>query len=58
MFKNKKYFKKYMGNCSNCKFCTEQNNDTLINSIKISTNSILADYSQSTPTFSICCYKS
>ena len=47
-----------MGNCSNCKFCSEQSNDSLNNSIKISRNSILGNYSQITPTYSICCYKS
>ena len=46
-----------MGNCSNCTFCTEQDNDeSLENSLKISTNSILG-HSQTTPSNSICCCK-
>ena len=46
-----------MGNCSNCTFCAEQDNDdSLDNSLKISTNSILG-HSQTTPSNSICCCK-
>ena len=46
-----------MGNCSNCKFCTDLENDSINSSIKISTNSILGGHSQTTPTNSICCCK-
>ncbi len=46
-----------MGNCSNCKFCTEPDNDSLNNSIKVSSDSILGGYSQITPSNSICCCK-
>ena len=46
-----------MGNCSNCKFCTDPENDSINNSIKISTNSILGGQSLTTPINSICCCK-
>ena len=46
-----------MGNCSNCAFCTEDENNSLENSLKISKDSILGFYSQSTPKDTICCCK-
>ena len=46
-----------MGNCNNCKFCNETDNDSIDSSLKISPNSILGEYSQMTPTTSICCCK-
>ena len=46
-----------MGNCTNCSFCNEADEDSINNSIRISTNSILGQMTQPTPTTSICCYK-
>ena len=46
-----------MGNCSNCKFCTEQDNDSIDSSLKFSSHSILGEYSKITPTNTICCCK-
>ena len=46
-----------MGNCSNCKFCTDLENGSIDSSLKISTNSILGGHSLTTPTNSICCCK-
>ena len=46
-----------MGNCSNCKFCTEQDNDSIDSSLQFSSHSILGEYSKITPTNTICCCK-
>ena len=44
-----------MGNCSYCSYCNDHENESINNSIRISTNSILGQYSQSTPSNSMCC---
>ena len=46
-----------MGNCTNCSFCNEADEDSINNSIRMSTNSILGQMTQPTPTTSMCCYK-
>ena len=46
-----------MGNCKNCKFCNEQDNDSINTSLKISSDTILGDYSKHTPNNSLCCCK-
>ena len=46
-----------MGNCKNCKFCNEQDNDSINTSLKISSDTILGDYSKHTPSNSLCCCK-
>ena len=42
-----------MGNCQNCKFCTEQDKDSINTSLKLSSDAILGDYSKLTPGSSI-----
>lgn len=44
-----------MGNCSYCSYCNDHENESINNSIRMSTNSILGQYSQSTPSNSMCC---
>lgn len=46
-----------MGNCTNCSFCNEPDEDSINNSLRISTNSILGQLTQPTPSTSICCCK-
>ena len=46
-----------MGNCTNCSFCNDPDEDSINNSIRMSTHSILGQLTQPTPTASMCCYK-
>ena len=44
-----------MGNCSSCTFCTDTDNDSLNNSLRVSTNSYLGQYIKETPSDTLCC---